>query len=363
MFLRDGESTMKEIFLSSSFILLLIAQFSFTQQDLAGDWQGILDAGAQKLRLVLHIEKDAAGAWAAKLHSLDQSATIPVDSVDLQGSSIKFAINIVNGNFEGEMSADGASIKGTWKQFGPPVPLTLNRAAKDTAWKIDESTHRVQFITVEKDIRLEVLDWGGARKTLILLAGFGNDAHIFDKIAPKLATSYHVYGITRRGFGNSSAPSSGYSPDRLGDDILAVIHALKLDRPVLVGHSIAGEELSNVAWRHPEMVSGLVYLDAAHSYSHWIKEPPAGTPQLWAAIMMEISGSENKYTETTLPVLAIYPEPSPNNPEELKKVAPSARVVRLPNADHFVFLSNEADVLREIRAFIDSQINYRPQKH
>jgi pimeloyl-ACP methyl ester carboxylesterase len=32
---------------------------------------------------------------------------------------------------------------------------------------------------------------------------------------------------------------------------------------------------------------------------------------------------------------------------------PSARVVRLPNADHYVFNSNEADVLREMRAFID----------
>ena len=31
---------------------------------------------------------------------------------------------------------------------------------------------------------------------------------------------------------------------------------------------------------------------------------------------------------------------------------PGAKVVRLPNADHFVFYSNEADVLREMNAFI-----------
>jgi pimeloyl-ACP methyl ester carboxylesterase len=31
---------------------------------------------------------------------------------------------------------------------------------------------------------------------------------------------------------------------------------------------------------------------------------------------------------------------------------PSARVVRLPNANHFVFSSNEADVLREMNAFL-----------
>lgn len=33
---------------------------------------------------------------------------------------------------------------------------------------------------------------------------------------------------------------------------------------------------------------------------------------------------------------------------------PSARVVRLPSANHYVFLSNEADVVREVRAFVGS---------
>jgi hypothetical protein len=32
---------------------------------------------------------------------------------------------------------------------------------------------------------------------------------------------------------------------------------------------------------------------------------------------------------------------------------PNAHVVRLPNANHYVFLSNEADVLREMGAFMD----------
>jgi pimeloyl-ACP methyl ester carboxylesterase len=32
---------------------------------------------------------------------------------------------------------------------------------------------------------------------------------------------------------------------------------------------------------------------------------------------------------------------------------PRARVVRLPGAHHYVFLSNEADVLREMRAFLN----------
>jgi pimeloyl-ACP methyl ester carboxylesterase len=61
-----------------------------------------------------------------------------------------------------------------------------------------------------------------------------------------------------------------YSADRLGDDVLAVIDTFKLDRPVLVGHSLGGGlELSSVGSRHPERVAGLIYLDAGYSYAYY----------------------------------------------------------------------------------------------
>jgi non-heme chloroperoxidase len=111
----------------------------------------------------------------------------------------------------------------------------------------DSSPHSVQFVTVDQGVKLEVLDWGGVGRPLIFLTGLGNNAHVYDKFAPKFAEKYHVYAITRRGFGQSSKPApevSNYTADRLGDDVLAVIDALKLDHPILAGHSIAGEELS-----------------------------------------------------------------------------------------------------------------------
>jgi len=51
--------------------------------------------------------------------------------------------------------------------------------------------------------------------------------------------------------------------------MLAVLDALKLNRPVLAGHSIAGEELSSVGTRHPERIAGLIYLDAAYPYAFY----------------------------------------------------------------------------------------------
>ncbi len=122
-------------------------------------------------------------------------------------------------------------------------------------------------MSVEKNVRLEVLDWGGSGRPIVLLAGGGNTAHVFDDFAPKLKAHYHVYGITRRGFGASGYSATENPADRLGDDVLVVIDALKLSRPVLVGHSIAGAELSSIANSHPDRIAGLVYLDGAYSYA------------------------------------------------------------------------------------------------
>src|ERR1700756_5987513 len=72
-----------------------------------------------------------------------------------------------------------------------------------------ETALKTQFVEVQPDVKLEVLDWGGTGRNLVLLAGLGNTAHVFDSFGPKLAAHYHVIGITRRGFGHSSAPQTG----------------------------------------------------------------------------------------------------------------------------------------------------------
>jgi len=187
-------------------------------QDISGDWQGTLKAGPRELRTILQVTKG------------DSMAT---SSFSLDGSHIKFAISQIRGSYDGTLSADETTITGTFTQ-GLPLPLEFRRSTQETAWT-DASPHKAQFIRVEKNVKLEVLDWGGSGKPLVLLAGLGNSAHIFDKFAPKLTAKYHVYGITRRGFGVSSAPvpsgDATYSADRLGDDVLAVLDALQLNGP------------------------------------------------------------------------------------------------------------------------------------
>jgi pimeloyl-ACP methyl ester carboxylesterase len=309
--------------------------------------------------------------------------------------------------------------------------LTALCAQQSTVWH-DPSPHKIQFVTVAENVRLEVLDWGGSGRALVLLAGLGATAHTFDEFARKLANNYHVFGVTRRGSGASSVPAVGYGADRLGDDVLEVLDSLKLNKPVLLGSSLGGEELSSVGSRYPGRVSGLIYLDAGYSYAFdngkgpSLKEllegtpqpPPAGAADLtsfaaYQSWLKRISGvtvpeselrqmmqSEadggvgkrrmspevtaqilagmKKYVDIRLPVLAIFAIPSyrgtwlAEDPalhpqaeafiarlraltEKQAKVfeegVPGARVVRL-SGSHVIFMSNEADVLREIHVFV-----------
>jgi len=125
----------------------------------------------------------------------------------------------------------------------------------------DPSPHQITFVTVDHGVKLEVLDWGGSGRAVVLLAGY-QTAHQYDDIAPKLSAFCHVYGITRRGFGASSRPDSGYNAQRSAEDVLQVLDALKLDHPVLAGHSFGGLDLLTIGAQHPALVAGLIFFDS-----------------------------------------------------------------------------------------------------
>src|SRR6185369_12410010 len=101
--------------------------------------------------------------------------------------------------------------------------------------------------------------------------------HSFDDFAEKFTAKHHVYAITRRGYGASDLPpltDENFDSDRLGDDVLAVMDALHIEKPVIAGHSVAGQELSSVGTRHPEKVSGLIYLDALFGFAFYDPSQP-----------------------------------------------------------------------------------------
>ena len=313
----------------------------------------------------------------------------------------------------------------------PPTSAGAS-AAKAAFEPPDTSPHKVLFVTVDTGVKLEVLDWGGTGRTLVLLTGQGATAHVFDEFALNFTAHHHVYGITRRGYGLSDKPAptpENYDANRLGDDVLAVIAALKLDRPFVAGHSIAGEELSSMGSRHPERVAGLIYLDA-HGPSAFY-DPAVGSyevdmaellrrlkhlstvdPQLEKVQLQQLQQSgllplfeqqvqrmsknleslpppersaapeppdpvavynqaqdkgQRAFIDVKGPLLVIAAAPHdrfkgrpPKDYERetqrlsaLEKRLPNARIVRIPFASHFIYRSNEAQVVREMKAFME----------
>src|SRR5262249_14057444 len=263
---------------------------------------------------------------------------------------------------------------------------------------------------------------------------------------PKLVGDYHVYGITRRGYGSSSRLESGYTASRLAEDVLAVLDALKLTHPVLAGHSFGGEELTVLGMRYSGRIAGLIYMDAAADRTptapattdpriqEFRKKFPApqGLPKMteadrasfpaaqayWKKWAVEVTLPEAElrqmfqttpdgrvggyrtpgsigqacragvekpdFASIRVPVLSFVIMPSlasclrslqrededaraacaevnaasrtlrEERIKEFQRSVPQARVVVLPMAKHYVFISNEEDVLREMRAFLKS---------
>lgn len=121
-----------------------------------------------------------------------------------------------------------------------------------------------RLISLAPGVLLEVLDWGGRGRPLVFLAGLGNSAHVFDDFAPQFTDRFHVLGITRRGFGASASAPPANNLDTLVADVVAVLDSLRLGSVFLVGHSIAGEEMTRFGERYPTRCAGLIYLDAAY---------------------------------------------------------------------------------------------------
>lgn len=117
-------------------------------------------------------------------------------------------------------------------------------------------------------VRIHYVDHGGCGPVIILLAGLGSSARIFDDFAPLLRQGHRVIAVTRRGYGQSSDAIDGdYSNDALVGDIIQLMDRLGIDRASFVGHSLAGGELAGLGLRQPDRVDRLVYLDAAYDRS------------------------------------------------------------------------------------------------
>jgi uncharacterized protein (TIGR03435 family) len=151
-------------------------------QDITGTWQGTLHAG-QNLRIVLKISKADGGGYKAENYSIDQGGQpIPVDKITLDGSTFKMSVKVINGSYEGKLSADGKSITGNWTQ-GSPVPLNFERTTPETEWAIPKPPPPIPPMAADANPSFEVATIKPSkpddqRKAFIVR---GNEFHIINQ--------------------------------------------------------------------------------------------------------------------------------------------------------------------------------------
>lgn len=111
-------------------------------------------------------------------------------------------------------------------------------------------------------LSLHALEWSREGVGLLFLHGFGNEAHVWDEVAPDVAPHYRTVALDLRGHGDSDAdPERRYDHESMARDVAAATEALAMDRVVVVGHSMGGRVALRFAGAHPERMAGLVLVD------------------------------------------------------------------------------------------------------
>ena len=103
---------------------------------------------------------------------------------------------------------------------------------------------------------------------VVLLHGIGSRGESWWPVIGPLAERFHLYQIDMRGHGASGKPQRGYLLDHYADDLDALLDALGLEAPRIVGHSLGA--LATLVWasRNPSRAAALV-----------LEDPSLRTPQ------------------------------------------------------------------------------------
>jgi pimeloyl-ACP methyl ester carboxylesterase len=124
--------------------------------------------------------------------------------------------------------------------------------------------------------RIYVRDHPGAEPAIILMHGFPDNVHLYDRLSPYLSPPRRVVLFDFLGWGSSDKPSGyPYTADNQVGDLDAVITQLGLGQVVLVAHDASGPPAIDWALAHPERVAGLVLLNTYYCEMPTLRPPEA----------------------------------------------------------------------------------------
>jgi pimeloyl-ACP methyl ester carboxylesterase len=111
------------------------------------------------------------------------------------------------------------------------------------------------------DGTLRVLRWGRGGQAALAVHGITASAAAWQPVARALPADWSLFAVDLRGRGHSAGLPAPYGFDQHVADLVAAADTLRLDRPVLAGHSLGGYVALLAATRHPDRFGGLLLVD------------------------------------------------------------------------------------------------------
>jgi pimeloyl-ACP methyl ester carboxylesterase len=123
---------------------------------------------------------------------------------------------------------------------------------------------------------LRVRDYPGPGPAIVLMHGFPDDLHLYDRLVPYLTPHRRVVTFDFLGWGNSDKPPGhSYTATSQVGDISAVLDHLGVDQAVLVAHDSSGPPAIDWALARPDRVAALVLLNTYYAWTRGLRRPPA----------------------------------------------------------------------------------------
>ena len=146
-----------------------------------------------------------------------------------------------------------------------------------------------------RDVTLHVVEWPGGEPAILALHGSAQMAHSFGALAAQLTPTNRFIGVDLRGHGFSDKPPTGYDLEQHVEDIVQLIEALRLRRPVLLGHSAGGAIAAFVATRTD--LRGLILFEGMIGDRAFIENAAAQAAPLAQSLGLPVAGFD-AYLET-----------------------------------------------------------------
>lgn len=149
---------------------------------------------------------------------------------------------------------------------------------------------------------------GSGSPAVVLVHGWTCDSSFWGKQAPELAKHFQVLAVDLLGHGRSDKPETEYDLKTLARSVEGVMRAAKIERAVLVGHSMGTPVIRQVLEDSPGKVQGLISVDGAV-----FRSPSEKFSEDFRAFAASMAGADGKaarakfissmFTEATSPAL------------------------------------------------------------